>query len=62
MHYWNFSRKLIGLRRKRKQRKLNFFANFNFHTAKAVRIDDAFYEIMDGEFEGSLIHAWDVVN
>lgn len=31
-------------------------------TDKAIRYNDAFYEIVTGEYKGNLVHIWNVIN
>jgi hypothetical protein len=40
---------------------ITFMANGQTHTEKAVRYDDAFFEIVGGKFNGNLVHIFDLV-
>jgi hypothetical protein len=39
----------------------SFRHNGVIKTAKMNAYDDAFYEIVEGEYKGNLVHVWDIV-
>jgi hypothetical protein len=41
--------------------KITFTSEGNIYQCTATRINDAFYEIIDGIFSGNLVHIWDVL-
>lgn len=41
--------------------RITFISNEKTHEAIATRLDDCFYEIVEGEFEGNLVHIFDVL-
>ncbi len=41
--------------------KITFTSEGKIYQCTATRINDAFYEIIDGIFSGNLVHIWDVL-
>ena len=46
--------------KKKEAKDITFTSDGFTITAKAVRFNDAFYEIVGGEYDGNLVHIWDI--
>lgn len=47
--------------KKKAAKNITFTHDGKNYTEKAVRYDDAFFEIVGGKFNGNLVHVWDCV-
>ena len=53
---------LVARNEKVSSREIIFSHNNQMITARVMKKDDAFFEIIEGKYKGNLVHRWDIMS